>query len=128
MTLHHTPESPCPLCSDKLLQAHSTLQQWFPRIKAEFPSAHISWTFRDEATQNLFCEQGKSRVRWPNSKHNVSPSAAMDLFFLSPDQVALWPKALFQKVADWLKEQGAPLIWGGTFSTLFDADHFQLKP
>jgi len=35
-------------------------------------------TFRDEETQNKAFEEGKSKVNWPNSKHNLHPAEAAD--------------------------------------------------
>jgi len=34
---------------------------------------------RDEETQNKYFEQGKSKLKYPNSKHNPYPSLAVDL-------------------------------------------------
>ena len=35
---------------------------------------------RDKATQDTYFARGTTKVRWPNSKHNSTPSLAMDLF------------------------------------------------
>lgn len=35
--------------------------------------------FRGEAEQNQFFEEGKSKVQWPNSRHNKWKAEAMDL-------------------------------------------------
>lgn len=127
--IHHTvdPVAVCPLCSEKMATAHPILQDWFERIRAAFPGAHVSWAFRDEETQELFFREGKSRARWPNSRHNRTPAEAIDLFLLGPDNVARWPKPWFLKISEWLIEKRAPIIWGGTFSSISDQDHFSLK-
>lgn len=127
MSLHHTHDPVCPLCDDKVKQAHPTLQEWWGKIKAQFPDAHLSWTFRGEEDQELFFREGKTRARWPNSKHNAEPSLAMDLFQLRTDNVAGWPKPWFEAISFWLGKQNAPIEWGGTWKTIGDGDHFQLK-
>lgn len=38
---------------------------------------------RGKDLQNLYYSQGKSKIKWPNGKHNKTPSLAMD--------VAPWP-------------------------------------
>jgi len=39
----------------------------------------ITCSFRGEMEQNEFFRRGKSKVEWPNSKHNKWPAEAMDL-------------------------------------------------
>lgn len=124
---HHTHDPVCPLCVEKLHDADPALHDIYLQVKAEFPDAHISWTFRDEANQNQFFQDGKTRCRWPNSKHNRKPSRAMDLFQLRPDNVAAWPAPWFRSIADFLTSIGAPIQWGGHWKTIGDGDHYELK-
>lgn len=35
--------------------------------------------FRNKELQNLYFEQGKSKLRWPYGKHNKTPSEAVDV-------------------------------------------------
>lgn len=123
----HTKDPVCPLCQEKMALAHPTLQEWWKKIKAEFPDAHVSWTFRDKEMQELFFEDGRTRCRWPNSKHNRKPAEAMDLFQLRPDGMAAWQRAYFVKIAEWLKAQNCPLQWSGTWTTFREYDHFEIK-
>lgn len=124
---HHTSDPQCPLCTEKLGLAHPALAHWFDAIKAKFPDAHISWTFRDEAAQNQFFEQHKTRARWPHSAHNKQPAQAMDLFQIRADLVAAWPEPWFRQIADYLDSCDAPMVWGGTWKSIGDGDHFQLR-
>ena len=69
---------------------------------------------RNKADQNHAFEHGFSKLEWPNSKHNASPSKAVDL--------APWPidwKNInrFRMLAGFLigyaEGQGVTLRWGG---------------
>jgi hypothetical protein len=83
---------------------------------------------RNKATQNEKYFEGTSEVRWPNSKHNVNPSKAVD--------VAPWPiptdwgdknwkdrvkfyelKAIIFFVA---AKQGIKIRWGGDWDMDYD--------
>lgn len=125
---HHTKDLPCPLCEEKRRDAHPVLQGWWERVKAQFPDAHLSWTFRDEANQNLFYLQGKTRCKWPNSAHNQKPSRAMDLFQLREDGVPSWHTVYFEKIQSWLLEKKAPLQWAGDWTRFQEYDHWQIPP
>lgn len=126
MSIHHTQDEICPLCTQKIAEAHPTLQLWWGKIKAKFPDAHVSWSFRDEANQNTFFQSGKTLARWPHSAHNKEPAQAMDLFQLREDNVASWQRSFFQGIADWLKAQGCPLTWAGDWERFREFDHFQM--
>lgn len=39
----------------------------------------ILCSYRDESEQNAAYSEGKSQLKWPESKHNVSPSMAIDI-------------------------------------------------
>jgi len=69
---------------------------------------------RDEAAQNEAQASGRSTVRWPHSKHNMSPSLAVDL--------APWPidwadRERFTYLAGHIvgigSHMGVPIRWGG---------------
>jgi hypothetical protein len=82
--------------------------------------------FRDEISQNIAYQEGKSKAQWPNSKHNNSPSKAIDL--------APWPidwknKYRFHMLAGVIlsiaNELSVDLIWGGFWG--WDFGHFEIK-
>lgn len=98
----------------------------------EFPEAHLSWVWRDQVEQNLYFEQGKTKLKWPNSEHNrikdgKPSSRAFDLFRLSSDGKAEFPTRFYFQVSEFLKRKEAPIIWGGSWKTFGDGDHYQLK-
>ena len=72
---------------------------------------------RDEARQNRMVDDGKSQVRWPDGKHNTTPSLAVD--------VAAYPivwddrerQTLFAGyVLATAKAMGVDLRWGGDWN------------
>lgn len=121
----------CHLCAIKMRDAHHTIVFWFEEIKRQFPETHCSWTFRDQYYQDILYQTGKSRIRWPQSKHNamrgsVPESRAMDLFRLNEWGFAEFSRFYYRDIADWVSKQNAPLIWGGSWPSFPDLDHFQL--
>lgn len=97
MKLKHTDDKICPLCEEKLKSAHGTMADWFRVIKAEFPTAHISWSYRGKDDQDKAYSEGASQVKWPNSRHNKTEangaacSEALDLFELKNDRAVFDP-------------------------------------
>jgi peptidoglycan L-alanyl-D-glutamate endopeptidase CwlK len=90
---------------------------------------------RGEERQNFLYDSGQSKVRFPNGKHNSSPSLAID--------VAPWPidwenRERFVLFAGYVlgvaKNMGIALRWGGDWNTnwdtqdhtFFDGPHFEL--
>jgi hypothetical protein len=131
MPLHHTADAVCPLCEEKLKDAHAELVKWFRNLKEAFPDVHTSCTYRGKEEQDLFFKQGMSKLKYPNSMHNKTKdgkpcSRAIDLFQIRSDQVPCWQKSYYQKLTDHLKAQDAPLDWGWDLWA-WDAPHYQLK-
>jgi hypothetical protein len=84
---YHTNDLICLLCAEKLATADPRIAEWFLEIKKEFPHAHVSWAYRNKEDQDRFFAEGKTRAKFPRSKHNVErdgkPYAqALDLFEL----------------------------------------------
>lgn len=92
------------------------------RIQALLQEAikHIDFTilctYRNEDEQEDAYRTGRSKVRWPNSKHNRRPSVAVDL---APFPVDWTDTARFARLAGYIEriahEQGIKLRWGGDF-------------
>ena len=83
--------------------------------------------FRCEAEQNAAYNGGKSQVDWPNSKHNSTPSPAMDIVpypvdWNDTDRFIELSKVI-KAVAD---RQGTKIKWGGDWSW-FDGPHYELE-
>lgn len=81
---------------------------------------HVDFTvlcgFRGPDEQEDAFRTGRSKVRWPNSKHNRKPSVAVDL---APYPVDWTDTARFARLAGYIEriahEQGVKLRWGGDF-------------
>jgi hypothetical protein len=137
MSKHTYGTAECLSCDDKLKQAHPTIAEWFVKcVKASFPEAHISWSYRDKDNQNECFLAGKSKLQYPNSQHNKTddksnPCAkALDLFRLDIANVGCWEYRFFKQIADKSKTDNSPIEWGGDWHTthgFVDQDHFQLK-
>lgn len=80
---------------------------------------------RTEQDQNAAYAAGRSKVEWPNSRHNSLPSEAVDL---APYPIDWSDKARFRELADVVKKTAASLgveiTWGGDWG--WDLDHFEL--
>jgi hypothetical protein len=125
--LQHLPGAICLECEEKLTQADPELRQWFRNIKPRFPTAHVSWSFRDEADQDHCYALGTSPLKWPESLHNRLPSLAIDLFELQADGSALWQTPYFQRIAADPATKIFGVTWGGTFEKGKDPAHFELE-
>lgn len=135
MRVKHEHGKSCSRCELMLEQAHPAIAEWFlDEVKPLFPSAHISCSYRSKADQDAAFLARKSKLRFPQSKHNATdaqgkPAArALDLFQLSPDGLsARFPKAWYAEIyATSVLDSGAKIRWGGTFKTFGDANHFEL--
>ena len=56
--------------------------QWLCRevLNAEIMDFAVAQTYRDKETQDRYYREGKSKVPWPQGKHNKNPSEAMDIY------------------------------------------------
>lgn len=129
---HHTQNKVCPLCEEKLATAHPYLREWFTqKVKPKFPQAHVSWTYRGKADQDAFFGVGKTKLKWPDSKHNATKDGApcaraLDLFELMQDNRARFSPAFYVSINAQNESEGAPIKWGGKFKNFGDGDHFEL--
>jgi peptidoglycan L-alanyl-D-glutamate endopeptidase CwlK len=88
------------------------------------PDISVGCGYRNEADQNAAFDRGASKLRWPKSKHNKTPSQAVDLWLCPLD----WSKAatpaweaLRALVLDEAAKQAIPIR---TIS--WDLPHFEL--
>ena len=127
---HHTTDLECSLCRDKLDTADPKIADWFLEIKKKFPQAHISWAYRGKTDQNRMFTEGKSRAKFPNSKHNRELdgkcySQALDLFELKGGR-AFFDQKFYFALNEYSKSLGFPITWGGEFRKIIDYDHFEI--
>ena len=134
MTKHTNAIGPCPSCEQKLIAAHPDLAEWFrTKVKPLHQDCHISWSWRGKEDQEKAFLDGKSKLHFPLSMHNKSDdqgnmcAMALDFFELDYNGQARWAWKFFKTISDEADLAGDPIVWGGTWSHLSDADHFQLK-
>jgi len=82
---------------------------------------------RGKAAQDKAYAEKKSKVKWPNSKHNKTPSLAMDC---TPYPVNWNDIPSFHTMARHMKDAarkvGVNIKWGGDFTSFFDGPHFEI--
>lgn len=90
---------------------------------------------RTEYDQNRYFLEGKSKVTFPNSKHNTMPSKAVDI---APYPIDWKDKERFYElkkiIFEIAEKQGVKLRWGGdwdgdgdtTDQTFHDLVHFEI--
>jgi len=61
----------------KLRLAHTDLQRIFEEVIKYYDNT-IVWTYRGQEVQDEFFENGKSKLKYPDSKHNCTPAMAVD--------------------------------------------------
>lgn len=125
---HHTSDPSCLLCEQKLLQATKELEIWFRKVKSKYPSIHISWSYRDQASQEQAFAEGKTHAHFPHSPHNQMPSLAIDIFQINDKGQAIFDPIFCAKIAEEARQDEDPILWGGIFKSLGDNDHFQFNP
>ena len=119
----------------KLETCHDDLQKVFKEV-----IKHVDCTIiegdRGEERQNKLCDEGKSKVRFPNGRHNASPSRAVDVMAYPIDWNDRERNTLFAGyVIGLTRGMGVTLRWGGDWDSDFnlkenffdDHPHFELK-
>jgi len=87
---------------------------------------------RGKIEQNFAFSSGNSHVKWPNSKHNVYPSLAVDVapYYRTRPHIRWKEYNEFYYLAGLIigvaKAKGFQIRWGGRFKSLFDPGHFEL--
>lgn len=120
----------------RLQTAHQDLIDIFTVVDEYIPT-RITEAHRGQVAQDLAFEQGKTKVKWPNSKHNKTPSEAVDAI---PEPVDYkdtkrlhFYAGFVMGIAVMLKK---PLRWGGDWDgdTIlgepnddWDKPHFERK-
>lgn len=130
--MRHNEGPECHGCQDRLSEAHPYLAEWFKFRKLTYQDLHVSWAFRDKASQDQAFADGDSKLRWPLSKHNKEhdgkPQAlAVDVFQIKNGK-AVFDPIVNVKIWEESKRGGyTNLRWGGDFKDLGDSGHFEIS-
>lgn len=121
----------CRGCLTLLESVHLEMGKFFIWAKNLYPDLHIAQGWRGEKEQDKAYEDGKSKLKWPNSKHNhmvnFHPcSLALDLFQIDHNGLAKFDVNFYQELYNECVSADLPIRWGGMFKHLVDTDHFEL--
>jgi peptidoglycan L-alanyl-D-glutamate endopeptidase CwlK len=117
-----------------LSQAHPDLQRLFARVIQVFDCAVICG-HRGQAEQEAAFHAGTSTKQWPDSKHNQTPSLAVDVVPFPIDWNDIGRIHYFAGVVMGIAhEMGINIRWGGDWDqdtevrdqTFHDLPHFEL--
>lgn len=125
---------------DNLAQAHIDLQNLFKEVIKHYDCSVICG-HREEDAQNTAYAEGRSKVEFPNSKHNSSPSLAVDVvpYFKEYPHIRWKDSDKFYEFGGFVqgvaKVMGINIRWGGNWDgddelhdqDLFDLPHFEIK-
>jgi peptidoglycan L-alanyl-D-glutamate endopeptidase CwlK len=124
----------------RLATCHNDLQHVMGEAIATSPvDFAIVAGHRDQLEQDKCCLEGKSKTPWPTSKHNATPSLAVDIAPYRDHELVWNDKELFRDLAHHIfataDRLGIRLRWGGNWSdnaeaparsTFIDMPHFEL--
>jgi peptidoglycan L-alanyl-D-glutamate endopeptidase CwlK len=125
----------------KLSTCHPDLQCLFYEVIKNFDCTIIEG-YRNQADQEKDYAAGKTKLHYPEGKHDRQPSTAVDVMPYPVDwnnnHLSLWFGGYVMGIAQKLKDEGKmthAIRWGGawdglgkldTKAQLDDADHFEL--
>jgi len=120
----------------RLNTCHKDLQTLFTEVVKTYDCTVIEG-HRDEATQDRYFQQGQSKLQWPNSKHNSSPSVAADVAPYVGGKISFDDRqcaAFGGYVKGVAQQMGITIRWGGDWDgdndindqSFNDLVHFEL--
>lgn len=119
----------------KLATCHPDLQRVFNEVVKHFDCTIVEG-HRGKEDQDRYYAQGKSKVKYPNGKHNKEPSMAVDVI---PYPIDWNARDRFVYFAGFVKgiatSLGVNIRWGGDWdcdteladNTFDDLPHFELR-
>lgn len=119
---------------DRLNTCHPSLQILFQTVVKTYDCSVLQGT-RTESEQAADFASGKSKLQWPNSKHNTMPSMAVDV---APYPIDFANTMQFYHFAGYVmavaEGLGLKIRWGGNWTMDLDLkanqfpdlDHFEL--
>ena len=120
---------------ERLSTCNSKLQKVFNEV-IKHVDCSILEGHRDKDRQNKLYEEGKTKVKYPNGRHNRQPSSAVDVTPYPVDWKDRERQTLFAGfVIGVASQMGINLRWGGDWDQDFqvvdnrfdDFPHFELK-
>ena len=119
---------------NRLATCHDDLQRLFGAVVVSFDCSVLAG-HRGQAEQDALYAEGKSKLKYPDSKHNKYPSMAVDV---APCPVDWSDTSRFYYFAGFVKatalSMGITIRWGGDWNsnfvtndqTFMDLPHYEL--
>jgi len=111
---------------EKLATCHPDIQQLMHEV-IKSVDIIILCGHRGEAEQNAAFANHTSQLRWPQGKHNKTPSMAVDIapYPLNWDDSKTF-RALGEVVKRIALSMDIPIKWGGDWKSFKDLPHYEL--
>jgi peptidoglycan L-alanyl-D-glutamate endopeptidase CwlK len=108
-------------------ECHPDLQKILDMAIKEYDFT-ILCGYRGEVEQNKAFAEKKSKLKYPNSKHNKKPSLAFDVapYPIDWNNIGRFIE-LSMVIKRCAKEAGIKLTWGGDWRTFKDYPHYELN-
>jgi len=115
------------------------LQNLCNEILVEYSNISLLYGYRGRVLQNRLFQEKKSKLRFPDSKHNTRPSLAVDIApwpYPINDNILFGALGFLGGIATVLaRRDGLPLVWGGDWNvngsmvdnTFNDYFHIELR-
>jgi len=111
---------------EQLSTCDQRLQDLFTKVLQEMDCTIIEG-HRGREKQNRMVEEGKSKAKWPRSKHNTLPSKAVDVMPYPIDWNDMERLQEFASIVKkTAKRMNIKIKWGGDFESFFDGPHWEL--
>ena len=125
---------------NNLATCHPDLQRLLNEVIKHYDCSVICG-HRTKEDQNKAYHEGRSKIKWPNGKHNSSPSMAVDVvpWFSTKPNIRWNDSKKFYHFAGYVlavaDQLGINLRWGGDWDgdgelhdqTFMDLPHFELR-
>ncbi len=109
-----------PVSAARLASCDARLRTLVEQVSAHVPCAVLEG-HRDQEAQDAAYAAGRTKVKWPEGKHNRMPSLAVDL---APTPIDWNDREKFTLFAGFViglaRAQGLKLRWGGDWNGNFD--------
>jgi hypothetical protein len=111
---------------EQLSTCDQRLQDLFTEVLQEMDCTIIEG-HRGKEKQDRMVEEGKSKTKWPRSKHNTLPSKAVDVMPYPIDWNDMERLQEFASIVKkTAKRMNIKIKWGGDFESFFDGPHWEL--
>ena len=120
---------------ERLSTCHEDLQKVFNEV-IKYVDCSVLEGHRNEERQNRFYDEGKTKLRYPDGRHNADPSKAVDVTPYPVDWKDRERQTLFAGfVLGIARGMGLRLRWGGDWDQDFqvmdnrfdDFPHFEIR-